>query len=237
MIKIAICDDEEQQRKIVTEYCHRYCEERHIEYRCEEYASGEELLLDAQADIMLLDIEMTGLDGLQVKDILQRQKSDIRILFVSRHEDVISEAFGRQVYGFLRKPVDYGLLQKKMDVILEDLEEQGRYILCDISGEIRKVSVNRLRYIQADGKYTKLFLEGEKEYIFSGKSIGMWKKELETDGFGMCHRSYLVNFYYVNGAGGEITLKGEGSVPISRRMEKEFHEAYKKYLWRKARAI
>lgn len=71
----------------------------------QEYERGEDLLENLNADILLLDIKMDGLDGIEIKNILQHQKSRTGILFLSNYLEAIPEAFGRQVYGFLKKPV------------------------------------------------------------------------------------------------------------------------------------
>lgn len=235
MLTIAICDDDRMYREEAAEYCRRYGEKQRLDYKIKLYGSGEELLEDVPSDILLLDVEMAGVDGLHVKEILQRQKVETAILFISSHQEVIQEAFGRQVYGFLKKPLEYEIFQKKMDIVLEDLAEQNRYIMCETSTGVRKILLNQIQYIQAEGKYTKLYLTGEKEYILSDKRIGSWNQDLGNKGFGMSHRSYLVNFCYVRGMEKEIILKDGQQIPMSRRMEKEFREQYKEFIWRKAR--
>lgn len=235
MIQIAICDDEKKYRKELAEYCYKYCNERKYEFCCREYASGTELLKDGEADILLLDVEMAGMDGLQVKDLLGQQRADTRILFISNHEEALPEAFGRQVYGFLKKPVDYREFERKLDIVVEDLMERGGYILYESTDSICKIPINQILYIQADGKYTKIFLWDEEEYVFSDKSIGAWKEELGLNDFGMCHRSYLVNLFYVKRIQADITLANHQHIPVSRRMEKEFRDNYRAYIWRKAK--
>lgn len=93
-----------------------------------EYASGEELLRDSSSDVLLLDVEMPGMNGIAVKNFLQNQRAMTRILFVSSHEETITEAFGREVYGFLYKAVTYELFREKMQFLLEDLKEQDRRV-------------------------------------------------------------------------------------------------------------
>lgn len=235
MVTIAICDDDRMYREETAAYCHQYGKKQKLEYELWVYRSGEEMLDAQQPDILLLDVEMEGVDGLKVKNILQRQKADTRILFISSHEEAIPEAFGRQVYGFLKKPLDYGEFQKKMDIVLEDLKEQDRYVVCDTPEGVRKILINQIRYIKADGGYTQIYLDGEEGYIFSDKSISAWAAELENWDFGMSHRSYLVNFYYVRSVEKEVLLKDLQRIPLSRRMGKEFHTKYKEFIWRKVK--
>lgn len=234
-MRIAICDDENVFRNILKEYCLQFAKEQQLECQIVEYASGEELLADSSPDVLLLDIEMKGIDGLQVRDILQRQKADIRILFVSSHDEAIPEAFGREVYGFLCKPVMYEVFQKKMEFLLEDLLEQNRYMILETKQSTRKISIRDIQYIKAEGKYTKVFLQGEEDYFFSDDSLNVWKDKLKESGFGLCQRSYLVNFYYVKKIDKNVFLQDGQCLPLSRRMEKEFRAGYREYVWRKAK--
>lgn len=235
MIRIAICDDERDSRERISEYCNRYAGEREIAVECKEYFSGKELLVGSEADLLLLDVEMEGMDGIAVKNFLQKKKLDTKILFVSSHDEVISEAFGRHVYGFLKKPLDYEQFEKKMDIVVKEVKEEWGYILTGFSGEVRKIFVKNILYVQAEGKYTKIFLRNHDNYIFSDKSLGTWKKELGQSDFGQCHRSYLVNYFNIKNLQDAVWLVNGTQIPMSRRMEKEFRENYKKYIWRKAK--
>lgn len=234
MIRVGICDDEKYDRETIREYCAGYFDVRGLEYQCKEYSSGEELLQDARMDILFLDVQMVGIDGIQVKDFLQKERIETKIIFISSHEEAMLDAFGRHVYAFLKKPLEFANFEKKLDVVVAELEEENRFVLSDLFGEMNKIPIRRIMYIQADGKYTKIFLENHEDYVFSDKNIGTWKTELGED-FGICHRSYLVNFYHIKKIQDAEVLVGKVSIPLSRRMEKEFKENYKKYIWRKAK--
>lgn len=236
MLRIAICDDKKDCRTVIVRYCEHYCMERKMEFAYYEYDTGEQFLkADMEADILFLDIEMQGMNGLQVKDDLCRRGGKLCIVFVSSHEEAIPDAFGRQVYGFLRKPISYEALEKKMDEALADFVEQETCIICRNMGNVCKVEVSRILFIQAEGKYTKIFLQGTDDYVFSDRNIGSWKQELCDNDFGMCHRSYLVHFPHIKNICQEILMTDGTRIPMSRRMEREFRDTYRKYVWRKAR--
>mgnify|MGYP003311175891 CR=1 FL=1 len=232
MIKIAICDDEKNYRDKISEFCKHYSEEHHLEIEITEYVSGEDLLASEKlVDILLLDVQMNNIDGLSVKDILGRQKRETKIIFISSHEEVMAEAFGWQVYGFLHKPVDYGLFCKKLDAVTESLCEDNKYIILETSDMIKKILLKDIEYIHSDGRYSEIYVVGEEGYLFSDKSIGAYKTELGED-FGLSHRSYLVNYKYIESIDKDIVLTTHKHLPLSRRIEKEFKKEYKSYIWR-----
>lgn len=234
-MKIAICDDDKNAREVLKTCCGRFAAEFQIDCQVAEYASGEELLRDSSSDVLLLDVEMPGMNGIAVKNFLQNQRAMTRILFVSSHEEAITEAFGREVYGFLYKPVTYELFREKMQFLLEDLKEQDSFVTVETKKIIQKIFVRDIVYIKADGKYTKIYLQDKENYIFSDVSLQKWRERLGQLGFGLCQRSYLVNFYYVDKVEKEIFLQNGKRLPLSRRMEKEFVMEYKEYVWRKAK--
>jgi len=232
LIKLAICDDNDADRNVLVKYCDRYKAERHFEISIIEYDSGEAMLASyEETDVLLLDVEMDRIDGLYIKDLLGRQRRETKIIFVSGHEEVIGEAFGRQVYGFLKKPVDYELFCRKMDAVTEDLSKDSRYIVYETADSIQKLYIKDIEYIRSDGRYSMIYMAGTENYILVDKSISAYKNELGED-FGLSHRSYLVNFKFIRTIDKDIVLESGVHVPVSRRAEKEFKKAHKNYIWR-----
>lgn len=236
-MNIGICDDQQKYRTELIDCCKRYFENKTIKYELYEYNSGEEFSASTtdELDILLLDIEMDRFSGIEIKEYLQRQKQNIKILFVSSHEEMLPEAFGREVYGFLCKPVQYEKFAAKMDAMIEDITDQGRFVVVEENNDMEKIYVQDILYIKAHGKYTEIYVKDDRGYIFSSKSIQEWVEELAMFGFGQCHRSYLVNYYNVRKIQNEILMQDGTSIPVSRRKKNEIEAEYKKFVWGKAR--
>lgn len=236
-MNIGICDDQKEYRTELKNCCKRYFEEKAIAYSLYEYCSGEEFAASYtnELDILLLDIEMEEINGINVKDSLQKQKKDIKILFVSSHEEMLPEAFGREVYGFLVKPIQYEKFAVKMDAMIEDITDQGRFVLLEENGDIERIYVQDIFYIKAHGKYTEIYVRDSGGYVFSSKSIQDWAEELQIFGFGQCHRSYLVNYFNIRKIQSDILLQDGTKIPMSRRKRNEIEAEYKKFVWKRAR--
>lgn len=235
MIEIAICDDEYWCREELRKYCEDYFEGTGLEYRILEYASAEALLAGSEADLLLLDIEMAGQDGIQLKERMQQERRETRILFVTSHGEAMAEAFGKSVFGFLQKPLECSRLQEKLSLVTEDIRRCRQYVMVEGNHEIRRIEQKKLLYVKACGKYTYLYLKGEEGYLFSERGIGEWKRKLDTRDFFQCHKSYLVNFLHVQSIREEILLADQIRIPLSRRMRRECKEQYRKYLLDQAR--
>lgn len=99
---IGICDDENVIRDKIEKICinetKKYCEDVVIQ----KYSDGREVL-EKDFDILILDIEMEDVDGIVVKNYFQKRKKDTIIIFVTSHNEMMSQAFGVNVMGFVAK--------------------------------------------------------------------------------------------------------------------------------------
>lgn len=112
MIKVGICEDEKVCRESIAKLLEEYFTQRGIPYQLEEYESGQSFMEEKEkTDILLLDIEMEGISGIQLKNWLWREDEDTKIVFVTKHSEEMPEAFGKNVYGFLHKPLKEARLQ------------------------------------------------------------------------------------------------------------------------------
>lgn len=231
MIKIGICDDEEVFREQLKGKLELFFEKNDLQYEVREYSSAREFMdQEEQTDLLFLDIEMEGISGIQLKDYLQGE-GNIRIIFVTSHMEGMQEAFGRNVYGFLGKPVDMERLEKYLGRVLEDIKEE----FLVIEGNHGKIVINTkdVFYFVSDDKYSHMVSKEGKFFC----SMGMQQLEelLEGKGFFRCHKSYLVNLKNISDVKPGILLKNGESIPVSRRRAKEFREAYLLYTIKKAR--
>lgn len=232
-IRIGICDDSYRDRHHLKSIIKNYFKGREFEPEIVEYASGEDFFQKPDVEILFLDIEMDALNGIMVKNELQKLQAETRILFTTNYCKWMRDAFGKQVFGFLEKPVSPKELEKNLDEILKDLEEEDCVLIKGAEKETF-VREKQILYIKAETKYCNIILENQ-DAMFSDKSIGEWAEELEERGFFLCHRSYLVNLYHLKKIDDGILLSNGEKIPVSRRLKTKVKEAYRDYIRQKAR--
>ncbi len=149
MLQIAICDTIEYNRKRISLFCEKFFADKFINYEIQEYASGESLLLQDFPDVLFLEIEMKQIDGILVKEILHKLNAATKIVYVSNKLEKIQEAFGKNVYAFLEKTVEYEIFSNYMKVLLRDIETERDRIFCKQHNEIQKIFYRDIMYIQA----------------------------------------------------------------------------------------
>lgn len=233
MVTIAVCDDAESERSITVKYCKEYFEGKKEGYRVFEYASGERVLADDWADILLIDVKMKYVSGILVKDLLQILRTKTRIIFVSEDKEFMAEAFGKNVFAFLTKPLEYEMFCEKMDWVLEDIWESRNFIYCrefmDYESTYRKIYLRDILYVEAQGHKTLIYTGHGDFCMKSDKRISEWKGEFVKCGFVSCHRSYVVNLWHVVRIGNDVELSYGMHVPLAREKKNDFRRIYKQY--------
>lgn len=229
MITVAICDDEIRFRKNILQCCRRYFEEKQIEFEITEYDSGENFLKANHPDILLLDITMRRVSGFMVREILAKTHAKSRIIFFAENKNFVTEAFGKNVFGYLIKPVRYQMFCSKMNEVVEDILESEQYVYCKNGKEIERVYIKSILYIESFGRYTKVYVQGADGYRVSDKGVCKWRELLCEVQFASCNRLQMVNLCFVKKVTEDIELVNGAHIPLSKCFEEEFQKKYENW--------
>lgn len=225
-MNIAIVDDNKETRKKIEEIVLQYYKDKgKIEITCDQFASGEaflEAFEKCRYQIIFLDIEMPGKNGIEIKDMLETEE-DTYILFLTGYGEFMQRAFGKNVCGFLEKPADEGKIAYYLDKIENYQAIEQNIYLEDIQKVVR---LKEIQYIKAENQYSHLHMDSEK-VIITRKNLGTLEKEIEFYGFFRTHRSYIVNFRYVKIIKKEVVLYDGTKIKIARGK----HERVKMEFW------
>lgn len=235
MLKIAICDDEAIYRENTEKECRAYFQEKENmpedEVKIFLFSSGKELINSTdEYDVLFLDIEMPDSDGILVKEHFEKNRKKTRIIFLTSHEERAFEAFGRNVWFFLRKPLKSPELKKAMDKVMADMN--GTVLEIEENGEIVILPVRQIKYVEVQDKYTMVVTKTES-FMFR-KTMKFWEEQLPKQDFGRIQKSFLVNFEFFVKEKDEVILEKNKRVKISRKNKAEVMNQYKGYLRRKA---
>lgn len=226
---IAICDDE----KVLADNLKTLIEKKltanseQIIYKL--YYDGESLFEEINdIDILFLDIEMSGINGIDIKNKIVQLKMNTKIVFVSGHEEMLLDAFGPNVYSFLLKPIDEGKLGIVLDKLIADIKLDN-IIIFDIHNTYQVINPSQIHYIKAQDKYSLVDL-GEKELVVR-LSLNEWEEKLPSNLFVRVNRFYIVAFKYFNMINDTIVLESKNEkTKISRKNKKHILEKYRQYL-------
>ena len=239
-MQIAVCDDEKEIRDMFAEKIGKLYPKADLSL----YQSGEELLLSArEPDILLLDIQMPGKNGMETAKELRKRNEKAIIIFVTALNDFVFQAFDVGAFHYLVKPFDDGKFAEVLFNAVKQFEDRRKL---EIAGRKRKksslmittggkhISVNLDDIVYAEVFDRKVIIHTMDEDIeYYGKM-----KELEEkagDEFYRTHRSFLVNFGFIRKYDATKVYLKKGQAIMAKQKYGEFVQQYLRYNQRKWR--
>ena len=216
-MNIFLCDDNASEREYIKRLVLDWSNQSGAGVSIREYPSAEALLFsysDCPPDILLLDIEMPGLSGVELaKRLRQNGNRLLQIVFITAYSDYIAEGYDVAALHYLLKPVDREKLFSVLSRAVERIADDGKKLVLELPDETALVPICDIKYIEVIKNYVTV--HAERDYTLK-KPL----KEIERDldgRFLRVGRSYTVNLYFITRVTrSEIFLKGGGTVPLPR---------------------
>ncbi len=180
-----------------------------------------------QVDLIFLDIEMPGLTGFELLDILNNKP---QIIFITGKTEYAFKAFNYDATDYLHKPitkerfntaVEKSIKQHKLK--LGVYENDGEYFIIKSDHKKHQVYFKDIKWIEAHGDYVKLVTEDNSLLVLS--TMKSFEAELPDDIFLRTHKSYLVNLAKIDRFSSTKIEIGEYEMPLSRNKKKHLAEA------------
>lgn len=226
-MKIAVVDDE----KVIREQICALIKKQMPGEQPKAYASGEELLSSGERfDIIFLDIQMDGRNGIETARCLRKQQEETVLVFITGIREYVFDALDLYAFQYLLKPVDEkklaGVLERAAKEVQKKKERRGLFI------KTRNLTLSQadILYIESKAKKVEIHVAGVKESIEIYASMEELFKELGED-FYRCHRAYIVNMAYIaEYSSDSILLTNGDKVYLAKKKYGEFVKAYMWYL-------
>lgn len=224
---IAICDDEQKEllhlQTLVMEF--DSCVNVSL------FLSSDELLDSAQSqhfDIVLLDIEMSGLNGFTAATQLVKMQNPPLIVFVTNSSEYTLRGYGI-AFRYLLKPVSYVEMADVLTSAITMITPQK--LTFDINGSSHFVSINDIMYFESFGHHLVVHTR-QNNYECRMKLCDV-EALLPGNAFVSPHKGFLVNLDFVDMVGeNELLLTCSIKIPISRRRKQEFEQALFRFVRR-----
>ena len=231
MICIAICDDEKHMSDHIRAMASDFFRKKNREIHFRIFLSGEELLsYDGQIDILFLDIQMKGMDGIETARKLRNSKFRGFLIFITVLKEMVFQSFEVQAYDYLVKPVEEKQFEKTMERLYASMQNAGEDSLLVQKGyEGRIIREEEIVFCEVIDR--KIYLN-----LTSGEVVDYYERieNLETklcSHFFRCHRSYLINLKHLKGyKNGTACMDNGKEVPVSRLRSKEFSSVVLQYM-------
>ncbi len=228
MLRIAIAEDEPAFARELEDHLRRFAQEERIEIHIDTFPNGATLVerYSAEWDLLLLDVDMPAMNGIDTARSIRRRDADVLIMFITNLAQYAIQGYEVDALDYVLKPVSYYSLAMKLKKAARILRgRSGRSIMLGLDGEMVRLPLSRLYYVEVYGHQLR-YHTADGELLQTGaRSLAAVEKELEGDGFARCHNGYLVNLRYVESVTGTgVQVAGE-LLPISRYRRKAFLQA------------
>lgn len=222
-MKIAICDDDYGICKELESILQMVLQEPNAICL---YNEGEGLLKDFSNgyvfDIIYLDIELPGLNGMEVGQVLREQveKQNLDLIFISQKSSYCEQLFDLEPRRFYRKPFDREKITKDLKILLKEHTAHRQSIWYEEDGREYRLFLQDVLYMEAESKKITVY-DKEENKIVVKKTLNEWEEAFRKDHFVRCHRSFLVNLNYVKAfSRKEVEMINGAKIPIGRKYEK-----------------
>lgn len=236
MITCYIIDDELHAIQVLEAYIAKTPGLEVIGFSENPLEAMEEFRNKKFADLTFVDIDMPQLSGIEVSELIGNKT---RVIFTTAFSSYAVEAFEKDVYDYILKPITYPRFLKCINKVTAGLSKEDQddyfYLQCDNKGKIVKLKYDDI-----------LFVEGLKNYIgintVSGKYIThMTMKEMEENlssvNFCRIHKSYIVNLDKItNIQGNLISLGAKMEITLGSDYKEDFNKKISKKLLKSKRS-
>ncbi len=218
VVQIAVCDDEKIFLEDLVVQISTQFNETGNEININSYMNGPELLEASENisfDVLFLDIEMPGINGIAVAEKIRATNPFVSIIFITNRDDLVFQAIHYRPFRFIRKHWLKEELPEAIEAISEKIKSENQYYTVSFNNSSVQIRIVDIVYMESFKHDIFLYTEEEKYRIKS--NLRKMEKEFEIHGFIRVHSGFLVNYRYIYSIDRtKVVLINKDMVPLSR---------------------
>ena len=224
--RFAICDDDEQYTKYIDGLAAQWARRAGETLETERFPSAEAFLFRygerKDFDVLLLDIEMTGMDGVELAKTVRRENDDVQIVFITGYTDYIAEGYEVSALHYLTKPVNEEKLFQVLTRAVGRLKRNEPVLTLETAEGVVRLPLGKIRYLEVLHNYVTVHAERD---CTVKRPLGELEKELDGRFFRV-GRSYILNLAYIQRVSrAEAELTSGERVPLPRGQYEKLNRA------------
>ena len=233
MMKILICDDEQQYVDELKIHIENFMQSRVADFTIDT-ANNPQAVADSNEmyQLAFLDIQMDELNGISLAKNLKERNNKIVIFFVTSHNDYQDEAMDLRAFRFFEKPLNADRLYSGLEKAMEYIDESYVDFYVWTDNEHKQILVDDVIYVERGNRQVTLVTT--QGNFTTRESFDEWCAILQNSFFYRVHKSFIVNLHYVTGYKySELFVQNNVRIPIASRRQTDFHKFWFAYLRRR----
>ena len=175
-MRIAYCEDEPAQRSRMELLLHTFAERKRLPLTVEAFSDSAAFLFQYPNsypfDLIFLDIDLGGMDGMALARKIRETDSEVPILFLTNHREYVFEGYEVQAFRYLLKPVTEDTLFPLLDELQTMRGQEKPHLLLSLGGETQKLFLSDLLFVESDNHYLTLHTAAGTE-TFKKNTVGV----------------------------------------------------------------
>lgn len=230
MIRCLIIDDEPVALEILENYV-RKTPFLDLKARCAGVAEALEQMQQHTIDLLFLDIQMPGINGVEFSRTIDPR---VKVIFTTAFEQYALEGFKVNAIDYLLKPFNYeeflrAAMRAKTWFDLTENKEQTSNVSKDsllVNSEYKliKIALKDIRYIEGLKDYVKIFTDQSDRPILTLLRLKAMEEQLPANQFMRVHRSYIINLEKIDAIARSSVQMGRNEIPIADKYKAPFNE-------------
>ena len=209
----------------------RYGTEKNQKISVALFPDGEDIVTDysAEFDIILMDVEMTFMDGMTTAERIREKDNEVVIIFITNMPQYAIQGYKVDALDYVLKPISYFAFSQRIDRALTRVKKkEATYITVAQKGGKKKLNVDKICYVEV--RDHDLIYHSTKGDIVTKSSMKEAEDTLGGTKFFRCNRCYLVNLEYVEDFRGNDVTVASDVIQVSRARKKAFMDALNDYM-------
>ncbi len=231
MINVAIVEDNIRYTNEIKGYLSKFSKEYDVNFKIHCFSDGDQISKDYKPiyDIILMDIEMKFLNGMETAKHIRIFDSDVIIIFITNMMNYAVKGYEVSALSYLLKPVPYFAFSQEIKRSIEEVNKRNKHYLMITTKEgIIRLDITEILYFESN-KHRVLINTYDNQYSMVS-SIRDVETKLKGESFYRCNSGIIINLEYVDEVkGSDVYIQGN-VLPISRPRKKGFMNALTNFI-------
>ncbi len=230
MFNIAIIEDMAIQRELIDKYIQEWSASTKSINKTYSFSSAEQFLFEhedyPEINLLLLDIEMLRLSGVDLAKKIRKTDEKISIIFITANPDYMQDGFDVEAFNYLLKPIKKEKLFECLTKLAKRIKQHTRKsIVLSVDGE--KIKIYQDEIISVESISHDLKITTAKQVLKTRMTLSQIEEELDADHFIKTHRAFIVNLSKIKQIQKSLaTMENSEEIPISKREYKTVNEKF-----------